>query len=420
MQCLCKGGLHYDAPSKGDYGICRMGLMVPESIELFVGPSACGRHGALGAIKNGYKDRIFYLYLSQSDIVSGYDDIIGDAVAKVLDTLEKAPKVIVMIFTCLDDLIGTDHEALKEALSDRFPGIVFQSSHMNPIKTDTSEPPAQAIQRDIYRTIATDFKNRGIRSEDIEKDAYVNILGAYEPLPENCELNRIAPLKHVTGYSSFSDFTAMASSRLNLVLTPLGRLAAKDMEKNFHIPYLEVPVSFDPEEISESYKAISQALGMDTVPDFEADRKAAEIAVERTRALVGDLPIIVDSSATYHPFGMAKALLGFGFNVIRVEAEAVIKSDEDHMEWIRTNHPEVEFYRPDSCEAVLFDHRLTESLSIGIQAAYMAKSRYIADMFADLQMFGYDGIVSLMKRITEAYQNPRDLKQLINEYGLVI
>lgn len=419
MQCMCKGGLHYDAPSKGDYGMCRMGLMVPESIELFVGPSACGRHGALGAIKNGYKDRIFYLYIDQSDIIKGYDHLIGDAVEKVLNAVKKTPKAIIMIFTCLDDLIGTDHTALKEELTARFPGIVFQSSHMNPIKTNTKEPPAQAIQRDIYRTIATDDANLGIDSRTIPKDPFVNILGAYEALPESCELYQLADLRHVADYTEFSAFKAMAKSCLNLVLTPLGRLAASDMEKTFGIPSLEIPVSYDLNEIEENYRRIADTLAI-ALPDFSSLRTETEQVIQETRAMLGDLPVIVDSTATYHPFGMAKALLSYGFHVVRIEAEDVISSDQSHMEWIQKHYPDMEFYKPDSHKAVLFDHRLEESLAIGIQAAYMANSRYITDLFADLQMFGYDGVISLMKRMQTAYQNPRNLKELIEEYGLVV
>ncbi len=420
MQCFCEGGLHYDAPSKGDYGICRMGLMVPESIELFVGPSACGRHGALGAIRHGYKDRIFYLYLDETDIVKGYDDLIAGAVEKILEILPRRPKAIIMIFTCLDDLIGTDHMALKEDLTARFPGIAFQSSHMNPIKTNTSEPPAPAIQRDIYRTIATAYENEGVDARSVSKDGGVNILGVYEHLPDTCELHRIAALRHVDRYECFSDFKEMASSSLNLVLNPLGLLAAKDMEKVFGIPYLEMPVTYDIDEIAENYEILADTLGLTSLPAFALEKTRSIQAIERAREAVGRIPVIVDSSATSQPFGMAAALLKYGFHVVRVEAEMITGSDLAHKAWIEENHPKTELYRPDRYSAVLFDHRLAKSLSIGIQAAYMAGSEYIVDLFSDLQMFGYDGVTRLMEQIEEAVKRPRDLKRLIEEYGLVI
>ena len=60
-----------------------MGMLVPESYQLFVCPFACGRHGAIGAIKQGLKDRLSYLYIDETDIVSGsYEELIVEACAK--------------------------------------------------------------------------------------------------------------------------------------------------------------------------------------------------------------------------------------------------------------------------------------------------------------------------------------------------
>ena len=71
-----KNCLEYTCPSHGGWGMVRTGMLVPESHQLFICPSACGRHGALGAVKQGFKKRLSYLYLEESDIVSGYDQAI--------------------------------------------------------------------------------------------------------------------------------------------------------------------------------------------------------------------------------------------------------------------------------------------------------------------------------------------------------
>lgn len=88
--------LHYSSPGHGDWGVVRIGMLAPESVQLFVCPSACGRHGAIGAMRQGLKDRLHYLYVSQSDIVNGYDDLIPEAVAEVIAVSEKRPKVFLL------------------------------------------------------------------------------------------------------------------------------------------------------------------------------------------------------------------------------------------------------------------------------------------------------------------------------------
>ena len=94
MSCCFENTLHYSSPGHGDWGVVRIGMLAPESVQLFICPSACGRHGAIGAMKQGLKDRLFYLYVSQSDIIDGYDDLIPEAVEEVLEVLEPRPERI--------------------------------------------------------------------------------------------------------------------------------------------------------------------------------------------------------------------------------------------------------------------------------------------------------------------------------------
>lgn len=45
MSCCFENTLHYSSPGHGDWGVVRIGMLAPESVQLFVCPSACGRHG---------------------------------------------------------------------------------------------------------------------------------------------------------------------------------------------------------------------------------------------------------------------------------------------------------------------------------------------------------------------------------------
>ena len=125
MNCCFENTLHYSSPGHGDWGVVRIGMLLPESVQLFVCPSACGRHGAIGAMRQGLKDRLFYLYVDQKDIVDGYDDLIPHAVEEVLAVLKKRPRAFYIFVSCLDDLLGTDHEALREKLGNTHPDIHF-------------------------------------------------------------------------------------------------------------------------------------------------------------------------------------------------------------------------------------------------------------------------------------------------------
>ena len=82
MSCCFENTLHYSSPANGGRGVVRIGMMMPESVELFVCPFACGRHGAISAMKQELKGRLSYLYINQSDVINGYDDLIPPAVGE--------------------------------------------------------------------------------------------------------------------------------------------------------------------------------------------------------------------------------------------------------------------------------------------------------------------------------------------------
>ena len=87
------------------------------------------------------KDRLFYLYVDQKDIVDGYDDLIPHAVEEVLAVLKKRPRAFYIFVSCLDDLLGTDHEALRESLGKCIRTFIFSPAIMNPISLGSKTPP---------------------------------------------------------------------------------------------------------------------------------------------------------------------------------------------------------------------------------------------------------------------------------------
>ena len=178
MSCIFENTLHYSSPGHGDWGVVRIGMLAPESIQLFVCPSACGRHGAIGAMKQGLKERLFYLYVSQSDIIDGYDGLIPGAVGEVLEAVSPRPKVFFLFVSCLDDLIGTDHDALLEELGRLHPDIQFRVCHMNPISLSSKTPPPVSIQNNLYSLL---------RPEKIH-DSGINAVGNLEITAPSSEL----------------------------------------------------------------------------------------------------------------------------------------------------------------------------------------------------------------------------------------
>ena len=416
MGCKFEDTLHYSSPANGGRGIVRTGMLIPESVELFVCPFACGRHGSISAVKQNLKDRLAYLYLEQSDIIEGYDDVIIPAVGELLESLPKRPKVILIFVSCLDDLIGTDHAALQRTLSEKYPDIRFRSCLMNPISAGSKTPPTVSIQNDMYSLL----EDQGSLDEG------VNCIGSLAAVSEDSEIHSFLKhlgygrFRHITHYEKFDEYQDMAKSQFNLVIAPAGKQAAEQMEERLKKPFLFLPVSYRLEEIERNYKKMAGWLNKEMTFDLTEYRERAEKSIERARKAVGDMPVIVDASSVIRPFDLARALLEYGFRVVRVQAQECISIDKENFAWLEREHPEVEVMQPKHHKAVLQDKQIPESIAIGVDGAYLAGSGHVADLFADEGMYGYHGVELLMQKLEQAPEEKADLKQMIHEYGLVV
>lgn len=416
MACQFENTLHYSSPANGGRGIVRTGMLIPESVELFVCPFACGRHGSISAVKQDLKHRLSYLYVNQADIVNGYDDLIIPAVEELLETLPQRPKVVLIFVSCLDDLIGTDHDALQEKLSLRFPDVKFRSCHMNPISKGSKTPPAISIQNNIYSLL----------EKTEERENSVNCIGNLIEIDKKSEIYPFLQslgydkLKHISQYETFEAYQDMATSKLNLVITPVGKQAGEQMEEKHGVPFTFLPVSYRLEKIEEAYDKLAQALGCENDFDFLPYKEKAQKAVDRAKAAIGDTPIVVDASSVKCPFGLAHALLDYGFHVARVQAPECIAIDKDDYEWITSTHPEIEIIQSVHHKVVNRENQIPESIAIGVDGAYLAGSKYVVDLFDDEGIYGYYGVECLMEKLEHALTKVIDLENMIHEYGLVV
>lgn len=414
---ICASALHYCSPAHGGWGIVRVGMLIPESYQLFVCPFACGRHGALGAIQQGNKKRLSYLFIDEADIISGsYEDLIFDAVGELLDCLSKKPKVMLIGVSCLDDLLGTDHDSLLRRLKEAYP-LDFQMLQMNPISSDSKNPPGINVQRRIYSLIET-------TENKIDE---INLIGNYVMLDKNNELYEIlkdmgiSKVKHITECVGYEEFKKMGNSKYNLVLRPEARIAAEDMKKNNNIDYSFMPITYDLKEIKKNYETIRNMIKSDITIDYTKYEENAMLEIEKAKEVIRDIPISIDNSSVCRPFSLAKALIQYGFKVDSIYHEGVSVFEKESYNWLLENAPNINIYHGQNHSMILrSSEKNNEILAIGYNAAYMTNSKYVVDLVFDEKMFGFDGVCSLMNKMINAYLEPTDVKELIKGYGLVV
>ena len=415
MNMRFEPNLCYCNPAHGGWGIIRVAALIPGSYLLFVCPSACFRHGALGAIQHHYKDRISYLYIDQSDIVEGYDQEILDGVDELLERTEKDIRLLFIYVSCLDDFIGTDMEKVTAILGKRYPDILVRAGHMNPSASSTKMPPA-VTTFDAMLSVLPDWE---------KTDDGVTLWGNFVGIPEDNELIRVLNqnghmVRQISSCSTFSEYEEMSRSGRSIVIKPFVRYALRRLEKRTGATHVEMPISYDIDTVTKEYQDLSDFLGEDLSEKIKDDRSLCEQAIYYAREEVADVPVFVSDSATVFPLSLAVALLEYGFRVTRVYLSEVVGPDQKYADILLNEYPQVEIIQGDHPDSVFRSETETIALAVGEEAAYLSNARYVADISSDEGMLGYQGIRILMDTMRFAMKEKADIRKLIDEYGGIV
>ena len=407
--------LHYCPPSAGCWGIIRVGLLVPESIMLFVSPAGCGRHGAIAGIQLGFKNRLFFLYISEVDIVSGgHLDKVYQAADDILNTISWPPKAMTICATCIDDLLASDYDLIARDLEVKH-GIPVRTCHMDPIGVDGNRSPHFTVQEAIY-----DFM-----PYSKEKENAVNIIGNFAPFDNSTEFYEvmrnagIESVRHIGACSTLEEFYRMGKSAYNILIKPGGRLAVQSMKKKLDIPFCYAPVAYGIESIRQNYLMLEKALGIKLHTRRYYDEAKAD--VDSFKRILGDIRIAVGETANAAPFELAHALVEYGFTVPYVFADVILDIDQVHINWLKEHAPYINVFTNVHPTMVDFlEQKITVDLAIGFDAGYFCSSAKTVPLTLDTQLYGYKGVLSLMRQMIEALGSRQDYRELMYASGMVI
>ncbi len=406
---------HYTSVGCGGWGIVRVALLVPESGLLFVGPSGCGRHGAIAGLQCGFKKNLAFLHVSETDIVIGtHLDRVVEAVDQVLQNADPPFKAFLICATCLDTLLASDYDGLATSLERQY-GIPVRICHMNPITQDGSTPPALAVQQSVYNFLEP--------SEQYEKA--VNVIGGFAPIAENSEFYQViaeaglGTVRHIADSSSFQQFQRMSRSSHNILIRPGGSLAVRDMHSRLGIPYCSMPHSFGVETITTHYHELGDFL--ETHLDVRQYRQDTLDIAQTYRHELGPLRIAVGQAINANSFELARALIQYGFEVPYIFTDIIVTSDRKHVEWLQEHAPATTVYTSSHMSMVDFrKEKLSVDLAIGFDAGYYCSDARTVPLGLETQPFGFNAVTYLFTELEKALREERDLRTQIYGSGLVI
>lgn len=385
--------LAFNSPGAEGFGVKRAALCVPESIELIVSPRCCGHMSTDLPGGKDVNERLFFMELNEIDLVTGrYLKKIPAEVEKAIQARIDAgfskPKAVLLVFTCVDALLGTDMDAMASACEKKS-GVRVVSAPMFALTREGMNPPMVQVRRSIFSLLEKRQRNPHA----------VNVLGSFGGLDSEsmAELHKIlatagiTTIRTVADCSSYEEFQKMAEANFNIVINQEARAAADDMEKRLGIGYIELQRFYGNDRIASQYRAFLKAIGVEDAGVFS---NPSNDFSGKTFA--------IGECANAMPVELALALLEYGGKVSEVFC-TLSQRDAWYILQISQRSPKTRFYFNQHPSMIGFKPDSDVDICIGRDACWYYKDEPVRKITAnrDRQPFGFAAVGELFKEISD-------------------
>ncbi len=352
----------------------------------------------------------FTTNMGEMDIVYGSEEKLVNAIIKVYESVQ--PKAVFVYATCVSGLIGEDIEAVCKKAEKKLgirvipvnaPGFAGPKNLGNRIAGEvlldyvigTGAPPLSALDLNGVINIIGEYNIAGDLwlVEPVLKEAGINILS------------------RITGDSTFEEITYAHRAKLNVVVCSRALInVAKEMERRYGIPYIEVSF-FGKTEMSKAMRMItdcfnslngSNSLNIESIITTEEVRLSRKL--ERYSHLKGKKAVLYTGGVKSWSF--ISALMDLGIEIAAIGTKKSTLEDEEKMKDILGSEaPLVEDVTPKNLLRLLKEKN-ADILVAGGRNQYLAVKEGIP--FVDVNQerhipyAGYKGLINLAGQISNS------------------
>ena len=417
-------GLEFNSPVHGNWNIVHTGMLMPETIQIYVCADNCMRGVVLTAAEMNAADRFSYVIIEEDDLLNGnLEDITIEGVTDVLKKLERTPKAVLLFTVCLHHFLGCDLKMVYEELDRRFPEIAFVRCYMDPIMQKTGLTPDQKLRKAMYDPL----------KEQKADPHIVTLLGHNFPLDETSDIKRFlkkcgCELREITTCDTWDKYEKLGEANIFLSIYPTAKYGAQALAKRLRREHIYMPASFNYEEIKQQMEQLVEKVISECVKTekdiwnreawYEKEIAACEASVAQAHGTIGDTPIVIDYLMHPRPLGLAKYLLEHGFCVEAVYLDGVSPEEEQEFYWLSKRAPELELRATIQPKMRVLPRKHEEKmLALGQKAAWFTQSPYFVNVVEGAGWYGFDGIRKMAELMIRAYEEEKEVEDLVVRKG---
>ena len=205
-------------------------------------------------------DSVYSVAIKESDVVFSAEKKVKQAIKQIIEF--ENPDAIMVVSTCVPEVIGEDYSSLSYSLEDEvdIPVFVVNTDHF----TCNAHIPGMSRSLAVLSTAMKKFKDKkginilGHRQKNVEETELIKLMKKH-----NITINAVIPSK-----CSIEDIQNASKAQLNIVTDMIALDLAKSMKKKFDIDYIYFDKHMDKETITKNYAKLSEILEVDFLSDL--------------------------------------------------------------------------------------------------------------------------------------------------------
>lgn len=223
------------------------------------------------------KDSVYSVVLGDNEIVFGGQKVVEDAVKQIIEI--ENPEAIMIVTTCVPELIGEDYSSIEYSLSDEIniPIFVVNTEHF---KCNSHIPGMSRSLKSLSSCMKKHTEKSGInilghRQSGVEDTELVKLL-----TNEGVSINAVIPSK-----CDIDIIKNASSAKVNIVTDMIALDLAKDMKRKFDIEYIYFDKHMNSNTIFENYKKLEELLEISLIDKLENQIKEYEELFNKCKEL---------------------------------------------------------------------------------------------------------------------------------------
>ncbi|MCC0679352.1 oxalate:formate antiporter [Clostridioides sp. ES-S-0005-03] len=275
------------------FGVVLTASYIKNMALVIVGTNECTYYSKNFAYhRQSGQDSVYSVVLKDKDIVFGAEKKVIEAV-KYISEVEKFDAIMI-VTTCVPELIGEDYNALSEELEELIgiPVLAVNTEHY----TCNSHIIGMTRALKSLSSVMENHTNKkgvnilGHRQENVEDTELVKLL-----FKEGVKINCVIPSK-----CTIRDIKSASSAKLNIVTDMIALDLAEDMKNKFGIEYIYFDKNMKESIIMENYNKLCNILDIDVQDELLEQRQKYTLLLNKCRLLMegkkliyGNTPMMV-------------------------------------------------------------------------------------------------------------------------------